>query len=64
MMSTHETRSDSNNNSPRMCNVPLVLYLVDLFPCLVVHVHDREDLYLFRGAVQGRYIEGAIMVGD
>mgnify|MGYP007117380856 CR=1 FL=1 len=70
MMSTHETRSDSNNNSPRMCNVPLVLYLVDLglvvdlFPCLVVHVHDREDLYLFRGAVQGRYVEGAIMVGD
>ena len=64
MMSTHETRSDSNNNSPRMCNVPLVLYLVDLVPCLVVHVHDREDLYLFRGAVQGRYIEGAIMVGD
>jgi hypothetical protein len=47
-----------------MCNVPLVLYLVDLFPCLVVHVHDREDLYLFRGAVQGRYVEGAIMVGD
>ncbi len=64
MMSTHETRSDSNNNSPRMCNVPLVLYLVDLFPCLVVHVHDREDLYLFRGAVQGRYIEGATMVRD
>jgi hypothetical protein len=47
-----------------MCNVPLVLYLVDLFPCLVVHVHDREDLYLFRGAVQGRYIEGATMVGN
>jgi len=31
--------------------VALVLYLVDLFPCLVVHVHDREDLYLFRGAL-------------
>jgi hypothetical protein len=64
MMSTHETRSDSNNNSPRMCNVPLVLYLVDLFPCLVVHVHDREDLYLFQGAVQSQYVEDATMVGD
>ena len=46
------------------CNVPLVLYLVDLFPCLVVHVHDREDLYLFQGAVQSRYVEDATMVGD
>jgi hypothetical protein len=37
---------------------------VDLFPCLVVHVHDREDLYLFQGAVQSRYVEDATMVGD
>ena len=64
MMSTHETGERQQQQLAQDCNVPLVLYLVDLFPCLVVHVHDREDLYLFRGAGQGRYVESAIMVGD